>query len=271
MIGQAERLYELNSLIKGKERKNSNTRILTFSSGKGGTGKSFIAGNIGYQLSLLGLKVLLVDIDINFSNLNVLFNIKSKTNIYHYLTYNKSIDEVIYKYSENMDIIFGESGKIDHPEFTKEKADGLIKDLKNSEFKYDYIIFDTPSGIDNGSIQLLLRSDEVIIVTTPEPTSVMDSYVILKMMKNNGSGCSNNVIVNKTFNSKEGIETFNNLDLALKHFLKINIKYLGEISFSEEIIKSIQNQTLLLSVTKSSKIAHQFQSICDTLRIPAIG
>ncbi len=271
MIGQAERLYELNSLVKKQKQRKTESKVITFTSGKGGTGKSFISGNIAFQLSKMGLKVLLVDLDINFSNLSTMFNVKGKKNIYQYLAYNSSLEDVVFNYSDNLDIVFGESGKIDHPEFTEEKARRFLTDLNKIDSNYEYIIIDTSSGINKGSIQILLESDEIILVTTPEPTSVMDAYVIFKMLKNFGSDKTSSVIVNKTFNQNEGLETFRNLEMATKHFLKSSINYLGEISFSQEIIKSIQNQTLYLKIAKNSKVAFQLQNFCDKLRIPAIG
>lgn len=271
MIGQAERLYELSNLIKDKTGDNSECKLISFTSGKGGTGKSFLSGNIAFQLSELGSRVLLIDMDINLSNLSTLFNVNSKKSIYHYLTYNQNLEDITYSYSENLDIILGESGKIDHPQLTEERVNRLIFDLEKLRSIYDFILVDNSSGINNGQIQILLKSNEVILVTTPEPTSVMDAYVIFKMLKNYGANNNQSVLVNKIFEPNEGLNTFQNLEMATKHFLKSSIKYLGEIPFSRDIIKSVQDQSLFSEYNKNTKITHQINKICEKFKIPAIG
>ena len=271
MLGQAKRLFELNSLLSQNETDNDGAKIISFSSGKGGTGKSFLASNISFSLANAGNRVLLIDLDLNFSNLSTLFHVNSKNSIYHYLTYNKSLTDIIEKYNDNLHLILGESGKIDHPTLTGEKADLLLSELKNLSSKYDYIFVDTPSGIDNGTLNFLVNSDEVILVVTPEPTSIMDSYVILKLLKINGANNSLKAIVNKCFSEEDGNTTFNNLEKAVKHFLKLNVDYLGKIDFSKEIIQSIQNQIILKRQQNSSKISNQVEEISVSIQKQTIG
>lgn len=271
MLGQAKRLYELNSLFSPKAEICTGNKIISITSGKGGTGKSFIASNIATELSLNGLKVLLVDLDINLANQNVLFNLTSKKSIYHYLTYNQDLEDIIHRQSENLHIIFGESGKIDHPKLTEERVINLIADLKKMPQDYDIILLDTSSGAENSIIQLLLNSDEIIFVTSPEPTSVMDAYVIFKLLKSNGANVKANVIVNKCFTKRDAQEAFENLEKATKHFLKMDINYLGELSFSEDVVRSIQNQAPIIQSLKVNLVSNQIKAISSKLRIPTIG
>ena len=271
MLGQAKRLFELNSLFSQNESDSKGARIISFSSGKGGTGKSFVSSSIALTLTEQGKKVLLIDLDLNFSNLHTFFNLNTKKSIYHYLTYNKSLSEIIEKHSNNLHLILGESGKIDHPVLTAEKSELLLSELKNLSSEYDYILVDTPSGIENGILNFLVNSHEVILVVTPEPTSIMDSYVILKLLKLNGAKNSLKTIVNKCFTKEEGSVTFNNLEKAVKHFLKINVNYLGEIDFSEKIVKAIQNQTIVNLHKDSSKISKQVRKISLSLQKQTIG
>ena len=187
------------------------------------------------------------------------------------MIYNKGMEDLIYNYSENLDIILGDSGKIDHPKLTENKVRRLISDIKLLNVKYDAVILDTSSGIENGTLELLLNSDEIILVTTPEPTSIMDGYVILKLLKNNGSKIKPNILINKCFYENDGIEAFNNLETATQHFLKTNINYLGNLSFSQEVMKSIRDQIPLIQSMNSSQLTDQFQQISSKFRIPAIG
>lgn len=271
MIGQAKRLYQLNSLVKSDAKPSNVAKIISITSGKGGTGKSFIASNLSLELAKSGLRVLLVDLDINMANQGVLFNISTKNTIYNYLTYNQSLEDVIYNYSENLNIIFGESGKIDHPKLDEERANLLISDIRNLSRSYDVVILDTSSGAENGIIQTLLKSDEIILVATPEPTSVMDAYVIIKLLKSNGADLKANVIINKCITPQNSQEAFENLEKAISHFLKMSVNNLGSISFSADAMKSIQNQNPLVESNPTSELSTQFSQILSKLRIPTIG
>lgn len=271
MIGQAKRLYELNSLVQEKDNSDRNCPIISVTSGKGGTGKSVLSANIAVQLSLSGVKVLLIDLDINLANLNVFLNVSNKKTLYHYFTYNQSLDDLICSYNNNLDLILGESGKIDHPKLNENRVDLLFSDLNILAKKYDIILIDTGSGIDSGTLQLLLKSDEIILVTSPEPTSVMDAYVIFKMLKNFGSQPTANIVINKCLKSSDGGETFENLKKATNHFLKLDIEFMGEIDFSTEIIQSIRDQKPVIESNPTSKVAKQIQNISSKLKIPAIG
>jgi len=265
MLGQAKRLFELRSLFDESNPKINGAKIISISSGKGGTGKSFVAGNIAGVLSNTGRKVLLIDLDINFANLSTMLNVNSKENIYHFLTYNKSLSDIIIQKSNNLNLILGESGKTDHPKFSYEKSELFINELKIISTKYDFIIIDTASGIDSGSLNVLTKSDEIILVTTPEPTSVMDGYVILKMLRSNGTKKSVSVIVNKCLDENDAQNTFENLDKAAKHFLKEKLSFIGKINFSEEIIRSIQSQSILQHENKDAEITRQFEKISNKL------
>lgn len=271
MLGQAKRIIELNDLIHLNDFEENNSKFISITSGKGGTGKSFVASNLAFNLSQNNLKVLLIDMDINLSNIGALLNISSKKNLYHYLNYQSSLEEIIYRYSENFDLIFGESGKIDHPKLTDEKINLLFSDIKHISDNYDVIIFDTASGAENSTLNIISKSDEVILVTTPEPTSIMDAYVILKMLNLAKFKGLKKIIINKCFEENEGEKAFNNLEMAVKHFLKIDINYLGSIQFSTDVIKSIKDQSLLMKYNESSIINNQIKEISSKFLIHAIG
>ena len=273
MLGQAERIIQLNNFMQSLKESGEQSKIVSFTSGKGGTGKSFLASNIAMDLALKDKKVLLIDLDINLANQHTLFNISTKKTLYHYLTFNQELEDIIQKSNihENLSLILGESGRLDHPRLNEDRAKFLMLDLKQLTTKFDLILLDTSSGIENGSLQLLLKSDQIVLVTTPEPTSVMDGYVIFKMLKANGCTASSNVIVNKCFSSEEAIEAFENLEKATKHFLNKDLNFLGEITFSEDVVRSIQAQNLIIQTAKSPNICSQINQISSKLKITTLG
>lgn len=270
MVGQAERLYQINSLLNKSEHSNK-SKIIAVTSGKGGTGKSFVASNLSVLLAHQNKKVLLVDLDINLSNQNVFFNISNRETLYHYLIHNCELQDTVFEYSDNLDIILGESGKLDHPSLNDSQVSRLFADLRKLNKKYDLIILDTSSGIERSTLEILLNSDEIFLVASSEPTSVMDGYVILKMLKSRGATNKINVIINKCLDEKDAVEAYDNLQKAANHFLKTNINYLGMVSFSKSVIQSIKDQNPLVLSDKNSTITRQFNEISSKFRIPTIG
>ena len=145
MIGQAERLIKLRQLEKNKYQ-SDDLKVISFTSGKGGTGKTFISLSIAYILSTMNRKVLFIDADLNFANSNILLNIIPKSTIDNFFKGNKLLKDVITEYNSNFHLIFGESGESEPLELKDELVARLFNNLNKLKESYDYIIIDTASG-----------------------------------------------------------------------------------------------------------------------------
>lgn len=256
MNGQASRLIELNKLA-GIENRNTESKIISVCSGKGGTGKTFFSANYAYQLSRLNKKVLLVDFDLNFSNLNILLNQTSSKTISNFFEQTETMEEIVFNYSTNLDLIFGDSGRADYPRLSREIIDYFFIILKKIQHRYDYIILDSSAGADSFVLHQLMKSDYNLIITSPEPTAIMDAYVVIKLLLENGSEVERYVVINKCSDSDEGKNAFIKLSKAVNHFLKMNIELLGIISQDVAAHKSIVNQELLLDYNPTSVAANE--------------
>jgi flagellar biosynthesis protein FlhG len=256
MNSQASRLIQLNKLA-GTGKRDSVSKIISVCSGKGGTGKTFFAANFAYQLSRLNKKVLLIDLDLNFSNLNILLNQTATKTISNFFEQTETMEEIVSNYSTNLDLIFGDSGRSDYPRVSREILDYFFVMLGKIQDKYDYIILDSSAGADDLILRQLLKSDYNIIITSPEPTAVMDAYVILKLLIENESEAERFVIVNKSSDADEGENAFINLSTAVNHFLKERVELLGIISYDSAAHKSIINQELLLNFDPQSIAADE--------------
>lgn len=260
MNEQASRLIQLNKLAE-KEKYSSSSKIISVCSGKGGTGKTFFSANFAYQLSKLNRKVLLADLDLNFSNLNILLNQASTKTISNFFEQTNSLEEIVFNYSLNLDLIFGDSGRSDYPRVSREILDYFFISLAKIQNRYDYVIFDSSSGADELTLHQLNKSDYNIIVTSPEPTAVMDAYVVIKLLIASGTGAERFIVMNKCSNSDEGASAFENLSTAVKHFLNERVELLGTISFDSAVHKSIVNQELLLNFDPRSIAAHEIEKL----------
>jgi flagellar biosynthesis protein FlhG len=256
MNGQASRLIQLKKLAE-IERSNSITKTISVCSGKGGTGKTFFAANFAFQLSKLNKKILLIDLDLNFSNLNVMMNKASENSISNFFEQKCSLKELVFNFSKNLDLIFGDSGRLDYPHISEDILDYFFLSLGKMHDEYDYIIFDSAAGADELVIHQLLKSQYIIIITSPEPTAVMDAYVILKILNENYNNSEKLIVVNKCYEHEEGERTIGNISTASRHFLGQEINKLGFISFDHIVHKSIVDQELILNYNPLSLIAQE--------------
>jgi flagellar biosynthesis protein FlhG len=263
MNEQASRLIQLLQLEK-KELKSGNAKVISVCSGKGGTGKTFFAANFAFALSNIGKRVLLIDFDLNLSNLNIILNQTSANSISEFFEQRKSLDELIFSYSKNLHLIFGDSGKEYFPRISKEIIDYFFISLNKISVNYDFIIIDSAAGASDITIQQLLNSDYNIIVTSSEPTAVMDAYVLMKLLKAENSSSIKLVVINKASDEEDGRNSFQNIFVACKHFLEEEPINLGSISFDIAAHKSVVNQQLLLENDGTAKSSMEIKFIAKS-------
>lgn len=245
MIGQLSRILELEKLKEAQKSKTIN-KLVAFTSGKGGTGKSFLSLNIAYSISKSGKRVLLIDFDPNLSNLNIMMNKRAEKNISGFILQKELLEDLVTEYTENLHIIFGESGKIDFPDISSGIIDNFIIQVNKLSGKYDYVFIDTGSGASEELLYLLSKCSAKIIVATPEPTAVMDAYVIVKLLKSKKSTENIGVVINRATNTQEAVSAYGNLSKAVKHFQKVDLSYCGTINFDGAVSKSIIAQEIFL-------------------------
>lgn len=263
MIGQVERLQKILA-AENTEQAGSN-KIITFSSGKGGTGKTFVSVNVAHNLAFEGYKVLFIDFDSNLSNADIMLNISPSKTIIEYFVGKSLVSNVISKGDGNIDYIFGDSGRNEFPKISVDMIGRFINDLYRISGNYEFIIIDTGAGINNEIIFLLSKSNRNVFVTTPEPTAIMDTYAVIKMLKSNASNVENLVLVNMAETEEQALETFNNLNTALSHFLKTSAGLLGYISYDALVRKSVIDQNLFFRTYPKTDAAYQIRSISTKL------
>ncbi len=262
MDSQATRLIELFNLKKRDSAANS-AKIVSVISGKGGTGKSFFALNFAAQLAKRKKKILLIDFDYNFANLHLFLNKTVANPLSEFFLDRLSLTELIEHYSEYLDIIFGDSGFDSNAQINEEKIERTFFSIEKLADKYDYIILDSAAGGNDMTLRQISYSDYNIIVTLPEPTSIMDAYVILKYCAVNELKPFNTIVINKSDSKEEGNTAFSNLNSAVTHFLSIDVKLLGLVSNSDLVTKSIKSQKLLSITAPTSQIISEISEIAE--------
>jgi len=259
---QADRLKEL---LKEDEPKKDqkHTKIIAITSGKGGVGKSTISANMAYMLSEMGYKVGLFDADIGLANLDIIFNVRAKKNLVDLLNGEASIEDIIIKINDNLTLIPGDSGD-EIFKFT----DKVLIERFLSQMEYfddlDYLIIDTGAGISKTIQAFLAESDEVIVVTMPDPSAITDAYATIKVTSKFLN--SVNLLLNFTNNEKEAQLIYKKIKKVADNNIKsLDLNYLGNLSRDNTIFKSSQNRELFVKEYPNSLSFFELDEIIRNL------
>ena len=238
MIDQAQRLRQL---VVDKDSITSKPRIITITSGKGGVGKSNLVVNLGIALQRNGKKVLIFDADMGMGNDDVIMGFMPKYNVFDIISNNKEIEEVIITGPYGIKLLPGGSGLTKIDEITDTERELFLSKLAGLN-DLDYILMDTGAGINKDVLGFVACSEELIILTTPEPTSLTDAYSLLKVINHFKLKTSAKVIINRTIEDKEGQLTFNKFNNAVWCFLKIKLEYLGSVAEDKKLTLAVRKQ-----------------------------
>lgn len=264
MNDQIQRLRDILQL-QDKKKNTDEAEILAITSGKGGTGKTFLSINLAFALSQFHKKVLLIDMDTNLSGLNILLNIYPNKTLINFFNEETTFERIIYQHNENFHIIFGDSGRFDYPHINSLNIKGMLKEIKKIREYYDFIIFDTGAGVGEEVLNLLEICDKIVLVVNPEPTSIMDAYVVVKLLSVLTNKIKVFTIINKAHGLKEGQTAFENLNTAINHFLKKEVELLGIVETDDGVHKSIMEQQILMVESPYNKVSEAIKKVALTL------
>jgi flagellar biosynthesis protein FlhG len=243
------------------EGRRSNARVIAVTSGKGGVGKTNIVANLGYAFSRLGQKVLILDADLGLGNLDVLLGIAPKYNLSHVITGEKSISEIIVEGPGHMLILPASSGIQELTQLTQSQKIQILKELDKMIDSVDIFLIDTAAGISSNVMDFNVTAHEIIVVVSPEPTSITDAYALMKVLSLKYAEKCCKVIVNQAGTSQQGREVFRQLNLVAERFLDMTIDYLGSVLFDANITKGVKNQKLVSDLYPDARASKCFSDL----------
>ena len=241
MYEQASKLRQIMNSKNSSENVPKNVKVFCVTSGKGGVGKTNLSVNMAIAMQSMGKRVLLVDADLGLANIDVVSGLYPRYNISHFLSFGKPIEEILIKGPRGITILPGASGLGSLADMTTAEVNRLVAGFGRIGMAFDIIIIDTGAGISRNIISFINSSDEVIVVSTPEPSSVTDAYAIIKMIHTYQKKI--HVIVNRVDNFKEAKYTMEKLERVSRKFLNIKVNYLGYVLEDRIVYRANMAQT----------------------------
>ncbi|MBO6214858.1 MAG: MinD/ParA family protein [Lachnospiraceae bacterium] len=266
-MDQAE---NLRNVIKAKNQHNiTAARVITITSGKGGVGKSNLAVNLAVHFRKMGKRVIIFDADFGLANVGVMFGTISKYTLKDVVYGGRRISEIITTGPMDIGFVSGGSGIVELNNLDKVQLKEVIRSLSELNELCDILIIDTGAGVSDAVLDFVVSSPEVLLVSTPEPSSITDSYSLIKALYAHPLFVSGTLdiklIANKVSSEAEGRAIYDKLSSVVGKFLGGELKYLGIIPSDQALEKSVRNQQVVSIEQPLSKSARAIESIAKTL------
>ena len=264
-MDQAEQLR----IIKASRQSRPLARVITVTSGKGGVGKSNTSINLAIQFRKMGKKVIILDADFGLANIEIMFGAVPKHNLCDLIYQRKKITDIITWGPMEVGFISGGSGIAGMSNLSREYLTYIIQNLAKLDAIADIVIVDTGAGISDAVLEFLVASGEILLVTTPEPTSITDSYSLLKALYRHPrfqeEATKVKMVANKVGREEEGQVLFNKLNAVVARYLKIPMTYLGSIPDDRQLSKAVMQQVPVSIQNPSAKSSLAYERMAQKL------
>ena len=260
----------------GRQRTAGRTRliprVLAVTSGKGGVGKTHMVGNLAIALAELGHRVVILDADVGLANIDIIFNLRPKYNISHVTSGEMSLVDVMVKTSHGVSIIPGGSGFAHLTQLTEGEKLNLLSEFETLETMVDYILIDTGAGISSNVLYFNAAADECLVIATREPTSITDSYALMKVLSQDYGIRYFKLVVNMVTSEKEAKVVYASLSGALDKFIgNVVLEYAGFIPMDAQLQKAVLNRNAIIDYAPKAPAAKALATLAASIAAgPAI-
>jgi flagellar biosynthesis protein FlhG len=265
IISLSQKRRQKRSILKKGVAQQIPARVIAITSGKGGVGKTNIVANLGYALCKSGKRVLILDADLGLGNLDVLLGLTPKYNLSHVINGQKTLSEIIVSGPGNLKILPASSGMQELTKLTLAQKLEIFNDLNSQLFNYDTVLIDTAAGISSNVLYFNASANEIMVVVTPEPTSITDAYALMKILSVKYQEKHFRLIVNQAQNKKEADEVSRQLCLVANRFLDISIEHFGNVLADDKVKAGVRKQKVVSEMAPMTQASRDFAELAHKL------
>jgi flagellar biosynthesis protein FlhG len=240
-------------------------KTIAIASGKGGVGKTNIAASLAIALSRLGKKVVIVDADLGLSNINILLNKHANYNISHLLDGSITLKDILIDGPQGIKILPAGEGVQDLTRLDEFQRLKILDAFDSYDGDIDIMLIDNSAGISENVTFFCSAAQDLIVVTTPEPTAWVDAYHLIKVLYTEYQENKFHVLVNAVKNEEEANDVFQRLTQATDRFLNISLDYLGYLPYDEDVRKAVRTQTAFIDLFPKKFISKCINEIAANL------
>lgn len=257
-----DQAHSLRNQLRYMRQGHKPCKLVAIASGKGGTGKSVLSVNLALSWARLGMRVLVIDADFGFANIDVMLGTNARYHLGHVLDGKVALQDTVFTGYEGVQFISGGSGVQTLLGMTPPQLQALLSDFLQLEALADMIIFDVGAGASPNIMGILTACDEVLVVTTPEPTAILDAYALVKTIANSGSSTPRmRLIVNRAVSAQEAANTLSSFSQVVRKYLKIDIDQLGYVQQDAIVPQAVRMQVPFLISFPYSVPSQQVEAI----------
>jgi flagellar biosynthesis protein FlhG len=246
-------------------------RITAVTSGKGGVGKTFVSANLAAALARQGERVLVLDADLGLANLDVVLNLFPKLTLHDVFTGKTALDDAILPAPGGFSVLLAGSGMIEYSRLTPEVRDQLHDVIERVRPRFDHVLLDTGAGISDVVLYTVSLADELVVVATPEPTSLTDAYATIKVLAASQTLRPTHLLVNQTQRVGEGRAIRHQLQQVIDRFVNAGLEHplqvdlLGEVPLDPAVRESVLRRELLLESAPGAPAAQAIVAAASRL------
>ncbi len=254
----------LRQLVQNRSR-STNARVVAVTSGKGGVGKTNISVNLALALSQLGKKVVLVDLDLGLANADILLDVNPRYNLSNVIAGRKTIEEVLVPAAGGILVVPGASGVERLANLNELERATLLRSFETLHNNADIILFDTGAGISRNTTTFLSAADDIIVVTMPEPTAIVDAYAVIKMLAGEPDHGDLFVLMNMTSSKQEAERFANGISITANKLMNAYVEKLGYVLQDPRVGSAVRQRRPFLHAYPTSPASVCIRSIARKL------
>lgn len=257
----------LDPPVASSRRLVRKTRVLAVTSGKGGVGKTNFVANLAACLTSMGKRVVVLDADFGLANIDILLGLNPRYHLGHVLFGRKTLTEIMVEGPGGIRVIPASSGLQCLAELTLQQRNFLAESLAEVEGDADYLLIDTAAGISSNVLHFLLAAPEIVVVSAPEPTAIVDAYAVIKIVLAEDPGKTIRVLINSVSDEEEARDVFDQINSVVKRFLNREVIYLGHVEHDPNVLKAVRGQVLVTQLHPAAPASRCFLKIAHAIEL----